>query len=125
MTDLLPRPRLVAAGDVCTVEDERGERAYFPRYQHSPLPPRRTIRLLKVEPQTHSWPLSSLSRMNQFTLVEYELDNTDVSRLNVSNSPYVAMSYSWGDPIVDDPLVINHKGQSAILPVTGTAWEAV
>ena len=43
-----------------------------------------------MEPQTQSWPLSSLSRMNEFTLVEHELDNTDVSRLDVSYSPYVA-----------------------------------
>lgn len=125
MTDLPRRPRLLATGDACLIEDEQGNRAEFPRYQHSPLPSQRTIRLLKGEPQTRSWPLSSLSRMNEFTLVEYELDNTDVSRLDVSNSPYVAMSYAWGDPVFDAPLVINYQGERAILPVTATAWEAV
>ncbi|KAL9113901.1 MAG: hypothetical protein Q9227_002035 [Pyrenula ochraceoflavens] len=63
--------------------------------------------------------------MNEFSLVEYELESTDLNRLDVSGSPYVAMSYSWGDPVLDSPLIVIHQGQRTVLPVTASAWEAV
>ena len=119
------RPRLTTSSEICTLVDEQGHSIDLPRYRHSPLPPGRTIRLLKKQLQAQPWPLSRLSSMNEYSLVEYELENTDVTRLDVSNSLYVAMSYSWGKPIFDAPLIIMVQGQRTVLPVTGTAWEAV
>lgn len=119
------RPLLTTTSDQCTVIDEQGRSTSFPKYRCKALPEGRTIRLLKYEAQTQPWPLSQLSRTNEFSLEEHVLDNTDVTMLDVSNSPYVAMSYSWGTGSSDSPLVITAQGQRMILPVTATAWEAV
>lgn len=118
-------PRVTTASNVCTVTDERGQRFEFPEYRYIPLSSGRQIRLLRLEAQTQPWPLSRLSRMNECSLVTYELDNTDISRLDVSRSPYVAISYSWGEPKFDTPLIIISNGRRTVLPVTMSAWEAI
>lgn len=119
------RPKLTVDGDICTVEDETGQKANFPLYRHSPLPSGRKIRLLKHEAGRPPWPLSRLAESNECSLVEHELEDTDRDSLDVSNSPYVAMSYFWGEPVYDAALFIIDQGQRTVLPITQSAWEAV
>ena len=81
--------------------------------------------MLRFAPQSQPWPLSTLSEMNECTLEDYELDSTDVSMLDVSDSRYIAMSYSWGEPTFDAPLIIQVNGERTVLAITESACEAV
>lgn len=119
------RPLLRTTGNVCVIIDEQGRQASIRKYKHTALSSKSKIRLLKVEPPTQSWPLSPRSRHREFSFVEHELESGELERLDVSESRYVAVSYCWGDPVFNAPLVIVDQGHRSILPLTASAWEAV
>lgn len=89
----------------------------YEQFRYTQLSSRRKIRLLKAQ-----W---TPRQRTIYQLTEHELENTDISHLDVSGSPYVAVSYCWGLTQMDVPLLIMQEGQEKVLPVTAGAWEAI
>lgn len=117
MQELRP-PQLNVHGDACEVIDEHGAESWYPKHQYSKLTSGRSIRLLRA--------LNPLELgLKAYELVEHKLPETDIETLDVSSSPYVAMSYCWGTSKASAPLLITTNGQQSIIPVTLNAWEAI